>query len=186
MFITDTWFLFRETEKVDQQAVPQVNHVDACKDCVRAEMTDTKGTYQKSAEMLGYDKREEIRREKEEEERYIHRKETLETKKGKAKHAVTEADSLFPDLRNALWSQGAQPQPAEKNGTLPSSLSVGAGLVEQNGTGTYKRGFVPRTNPDKQFQRKSNMAQVEHWVKVQKGDTKRLVTGPSLSGIFLN
>ncbi|KAM3671343.1 pleckstrin homology domain-containing family A member 7 [Ammospiza maritima maritima] len=171
--------LKRETEKVDQQAVPQVNHVDACKECVRAEMTDTKGSYQKSAEMLGYDKREEIRREKEEEERYIHRKGTLDTKKGKAKHAVTEADSLFPDLRNASWSQVAQP--AEKNGTLPSSLSVGAGLVEQNGTGSYKRGFVPRTNPDKQFQRKSNMAQVEHWVKVQKGDTKSITSDQTLT-----
>ncbi|XP_027506902.1 pleckstrin homology domain-containing family A member 7 isoform X11 [Corapipo altera] len=175
--------LKRETEKVDQQAVPQVNHVDTCKECVKGEITDTKESYPKSAEMLGYNKREEIRREKEEEERYIHRKGTLETKKGKAKHALTEADSLFPDLTNASkasWSQVAQPQPAEKNGTLPSSLSVSAGLVEQNGTGSYKRGFVPRANPDKQFQRKSNMAQVEHWVKVQKGDTKSLTSDQTL------
>ncbi|KFO93525.1 Pleckstrin homology domain-containing family A member 7, partial [Buceros rhinoceros silvestris] len=167
----------QESEKVDQQAVPQVNHVDAC---VKAEITDTKESYQKSAEMLGYDKREEIRREKGEEERYTHRKETLETKKGKAKHALTEADSLFPDL-NVSRSQVAQPQPAEKNGTLPSSLSVNAGLVEQNGTGSYKRGFVPRTNPDKHIQRKSNMAQVEHWVKVQKGDTKSLASDQTLT-----
>jgi len=184
-------FLCRETEKGDQQAVPQVNHVDACKECVKAEITDTKESYQKSAEMLGYDKREEIRREKEEEEQhYIHRKETLETKKGKAKHALTEADSLFPDLTNASRSQVAPREPAEKNGTLPSSLSMSASLVEQNGTSSYKRGFVPRTNPDKQIQRKSNMAQVEHWVKVQKGDTKRLVIGPSLNrlrnGVFLS
>ncbi|KAJ7412500.1 pleckstrin like proteiny domain containing A7 [Willisornis vidua] len=177
-------FKFLETEKVDQQAVPQVNHVDACKECVKTEITDTKESYQKSAEIFGYDKREEIRREKEGEEHYIHRKGTLETKKGKAKHALTEADSLFPDLTNASnasWSQAAQPQPAEKNGTLPSSLSVSAGLVEQNGTGSYKRGFVPRTNPDKQFQRKSNMAQVEHWVKVQKGDTKSLTSDQTLT-----
>ncbi|NXI96520.1 PKHA7 protein, partial [Psophia crepitans] len=167
--------------KVDQQAVPQVNHVDACKECVKANITDTKESYQKSAERLGYDKREEIRREKEEEERYIHRKETLETKKGKAKHALTEADSLFPDLTNASRSQVAQPQPAEKNGTLPTSLSMSAGLVEQNGTSSYKRGFVPRTNPDKQIQRKSNMAQVEHWVKVQKGDTKSLTSDQTLT-----
>ncbi|KAM6254792.1 pleckstrin homology domain-containing family A member 7 isoform 5-T5 [Spheniscus humboldti] len=172
--------LKRENEKVDQQAVPQVNHVDACKECEKAEITDTKESYQKSAEMLGYDKREEIRREKEE-ERYSHRKETLETKKGKAKHALTEADSLFPDLTNASRSQVAQPQPAEKNGTLPISLSMSAGLVEQNGTNSYKRGFVPRTNPDKQIQRKSNMAQVEHWVKVQKGDTKSLTSDQTLT-----
>ncbi|XP_008936161.1 PREDICTED: pleckstrin homology domain-containing family A member 7 [Merops nubicus] len=172
--------LKRETEKVDQQAVPQVNHVDACKECVKAEITDTKESYQKSAEMLGYEKREGVRREKEE-ERYIHRKGTLETKKGKAKHALTEADSLFPDLTNASRSQVAQPQPAEKNGTLPSSLSMSAGPVEQNGTGSYKRGFVPRTNPDKHIQRKSNMAQVEHWVKVQKGDTKSLTSDQTLT-----
>ncbi|NXH22558.1 PKHA7 protein, partial [Bucco capensis] len=164
----------QETDKVDQQAVPQVNHVDACKDCVKAETTDKK-------EMLGYDKREELRREKEEEERYIHRKGTLETKKGKAKHALTEADSLFAALTNASRTQAAQPQPAEKNGTLPSSLSVSAGLVEQNGTSSYKRGFVPRTNPDKHIQRKSNMAQVEHWVKVQKGDTKSLASDQTLT-----
>ncbi|NXX48719.1 PKHA7 protein, partial [Tricholaema leucomelas] len=171
----------QETEKVDQQAVPQVNHVDACKECVKTEMTDKKESYKKSAEMLGYDKCEEIRREKEEEQRYIHRKGTLETKKGKAKHALTESDSLFPDLTNTSRSQVTQPQPAEKNGMLPSSLSVSAALVEQNGTGSYKRGFVPRTNPDKQTQRKSNMAQVEHWVKVQKGDTKSLTSDQTLT-----
>lgn len=173
--------LKRENEKADQQAVPQVNHVDACKVCVKSESTDTKENYQKSAEMLGYDKREETRREKEEEERYILRKEALDTKKGKAKHALTEVDSLFPDLTNAPRSQAAQPLPVEKNGTLPSSLSMSAGLVEQNGTGSYKRGFVPRTNPDKQIQRKSNMAQVEHWVKVQKGDTKSLASDQTLT-----
>uniref|UniRef100_A0A8B9QBH5 Pleckstrin homology domain containing A7 n=1 Tax=Apteryx owenii TaxID=8824 RepID=A0A8B9QBH5_APTOW len=172
--------LKRETEKVDQQAVPQANHVDACKELVKAEITDLKESYQKSAETFGYDKREEIRREKEEEERYMHRKETLEAKKGKAKHALTEADSLFPDLTSAPRSQVAQPQPVEKNGTLPSLLNMSAGLVEQNGTSSYKRGFVPRTNPDKQIQRKSNMAQVEHWVKVQKGDTKSLTSDQTL------
>ncbi|OXB55120.1 hypothetical protein ASZ78_011842 [Callipepla squamata] len=181
LFITNIYFLFRETEKADQRAVPQVNHVDACKVCVKAEFTDTKESYQKPAEMLGYDKREEIRREKEEGERHIHRKEALETKKGKAKHALTEADSLFPDLTNAPRSQVAQSLPIEKNGTLPSSLSMSTGLVEQNGTSSYKRGFVPRTNPDKHIQRKSNMAQVEHWVKVQKGDTKSLASDLTLT-----
>ncbi|NWI10401.1 PKHA7 protein, partial [Crypturellus soui] len=167
-------------ENADQQAVPQANHLDACKEIAKAEISDLKESYQKSAETFGYDKREEIRREKEE-GRYIHRKETLEAKKGKAKHALTEADSLFPDLTSAPRAQGAQPQPVEKNGTLPSSLTRSAGLVEQNGTGSYKRGFVPRTNPDKHIQRKSNMAQVEHWVKVQKGDTKSLASDQTLT-----
>ncbi|XP_068801027.1 pleckstrin homology domain-containing family A member 7 isoform X3 [Struthio camelus] len=173
--------LKRETEKVDPQAVPQANHVDACKERVKTEITDLKESYQKSVETFGYGKREEIRREEEEEECYIHGKETLEAKKGKAKHALTEADPLYPDLMSAPRSQVAQPQPVEKNGTLPGSLNKSAGLVEQNGTSSYKRGFVPRTNPDKQIQRKSNMAQVEHWVKVQKGDTKSLTSDQTLT-----
>ncbi|XP_010226253.1 PREDICTED: pleckstrin homology domain-containing family A member 7 [Tinamus guttatus] len=172
--------LKRGSEKADQQAVPQANHVDACEELAKADISDLKESYKKSAETFGYDDREEIRREKEE-ERYIHRKETLEAKKGKAKHALTEADSLFPDITSAPRAQGAQPQPVEKNGTLPSSLTRSAGLAEQNGTGSYKRGFVPRTNPDKQIQRKSNMAQVEHWVKVQKGDTKSLASDQTLT-----
>ncbi|XP_005308758.2 pleckstrin homology domain-containing family A member 7 isoform X2 [Chrysemys picta bellii] len=185
--------LKRETEKADQQAVPQANHVDSCKE--RAKVVDTadiKESYQKATETFGYDRHEEIRKEREDEEHYVFRKEILEAKRGKSKHPLTSGEvDQFPDLTSASRPQVAQPQPVEKNGTFPSSLNMSVGPVEQNGTSLYKRGFVPRANPDKQMQRKNNMTQVEHWVKVQKGDTKSLAPdqiltrqGPSQSSSF--
>lgn len=44
---------------------------------------------------------------------------------------------------------------------------------EQNGNLVYQRGFVTRADTDKHVQRKNTLAQVEHWVKVQKGDPPR-------------
>ncbi|XP_067396789.1 pleckstrin homology domain-containing family A member 7 isoform X1 [Emydura macquarii macquarii] len=184
--------LKRETEKVDQQAVPQANHVDSYKERAKMDTADIKESYQKATENFGYDKHEEIRKEREDEERYVCRKEILETKRGKSKHPLTSGEvDQFPDLTSASRPQVAQPQPVEKNGMFPSSLNMSAGPVEQNGTSLYKRGFVPRANPDKQTQRKNNMAQVENWVKVQKGDTKSLASdqtltrqGPSQSSSF--
>ncbi|XP_043404820.1 pleckstrin homology domain-containing family A member 7 isoform X10 [Chelonia mydas] len=184
--------LKRETEKADQQAVPQVNHVDSRKERAKVDTADIKGSYQKATETFGYDRHEEIRKEREDEERYVFRKEILESKRGKSKHPLTSGEvDQFPDLTSASQPQVAQPQPVEKNGTFPSSLNMSVGPVEQNGTSLYKRGFVPRANPDKQTQRKNNMTQVEHWVKVQKGDTKSLASdqiltrqGPSQSSSF--
>ncbi|XP_019375197.1 PREDICTED: pleckstrin homology domain-containing family A member 7-like isoform X1 [Gavialis gangeticus] len=174
--------LKRETEKVDQHAGPQTNHVDAYKEYAKVEMSDRKENYQKT-DTFGYDKHEDTRKEREDEEYYAFRKETLEAKRGKAKRPVTspEVDSVFSDFTSMARPQVAQPQPAEKNGTLPSSLSTSAGPVEQNGTSSYKRGFVPRANPDKQTQRKNNLAHVEHWVKVQKGDTKSHASDQTLT-----
>uniref|UniRef100_A0A8C8RQW0 Pleckstrin homology domain containing A7 n=1 Tax=Pelusios castaneus TaxID=367368 RepID=A0A8C8RQW0_9SAUR len=184
--------LKRETEKVDKQAVPQANHVDSYKVCAKMDTADIKGSYQKATETFEYDKHEERRKEREDEEHYVFRKEILEAKRGKSKHPLTSGEiDHFPDLTSASRPQVAQPQPVEKNGMFPSSLNMSAGPVEQNGTSLYKRGFVPRANPDKQTQRKNNMAQVEHWVKVQKGDSKSLASdqtftrqGPSQSSSF--
>uniref|UniRef100_A0A8D0GPK4 Pleckstrin homology domain containing A7 n=1 Tax=Sphenodon punctatus TaxID=8508 RepID=A0A8D0GPK4_SPHPU len=175
--------LKRETEKVDQQAVPQANHVAVRKEYTKVHTADLKESYPKATENFGYDKREDRRKEREGEECYDLRKDTLETKKEKSKHPLTSAeiDLLIPELTSVFRSQVAQPQPVEKNGTLPSSLNTSAGPVELNGTSVYKRGFVPRTNPDKQSQRKTNMAQVEHWVQVQKGDTKSLASDQILT-----
>ncbi|XP_038262195.1 pleckstrin homology domain-containing family A member 7 isoform X7 [Dermochelys coriacea] len=184
--------LKRETEKTDQQAVPQVNHVDSRKECAKVDTADIKGSYQKATETFGYDRHEEIRKEREDEERCVCRKEILQPKRGKSKYPLTSGEvDLFPDLTSVSQPQVAQPQPVEKNGMFPSSLNMSIGPMEQNGTSLYKRGFVPRANPDKQTQRKNSMTQVEHWVKVQKGDTKSLASdqiltrqGPSQSSSF--
>ncbi|CAL9701624.1 unnamed protein product [Knipowitschia caucasica] len=61
----------------------------------------------------------------------------------------------------------------QKNG--PSVLQVNL-PPEQNGNIVYQRGFVTRTDTDKHVQRKNALAQVEHWVKVQKGDPIKSAT----------
>uniref|UniRef100_A0A8C9YZI9 Pleckstrin homology domain containing A7 n=1 Tax=Sander lucioperca TaxID=283035 RepID=A0A8C9YZI9_SANLU len=48
---------------------------------------------------------------------------------------------------------------------------------EQNGNLVYQRGFVSRPDTEKHVQRKNTLAQVEQWVKVQKGDPPK--SGPS-------
>ncbi|XP_075784173.1 pleckstrin homology domain-containing family A member 7 isoform X4 [Pelodiscus sinensis] len=171
----------RESEKVDHQAIPQANHVESCNERAKVDTADIKENCQKATETFGYDNYEDIK-EREDEERYVCRKEILEAKRGKSKRPLTlgEVDQ-FPDLTSVSRPELAQPQPVEKNGTFPSSLNMTSGPVEQNGTSLYKRGFVPRANPDKQTQRKTNMAQVEHWVKVQKGDTKSLASDQTLT-----
>ncbi|XP_062973290.1 pleckstrin homology domain-containing family A member 7 isoform X2 [Elgaria multicarinata webbii] len=164
----------REIGKIDQQAVPQANHVDGCKDCTKLDSTDTKGIYRKSPESSAYDKHDELRKGSED-ERYAFRKNTVESKREKSKHLL-EVGALNPE---ASVSRSQAAQPVEKNGTLSNSLNTSTGPVEQNGISLYKR-VAPRPTQNKQTQRKNNMAHIEHWVKVQKGDTKSLASDQTL------
>uniref|UniRef100_A0A8B9KH25 Pleckstrin homology domain containing, family A member 7b n=1 Tax=Astyanax mexicanus TaxID=7994 RepID=A0A8B9KH25_ASTMX len=59
-------------------------------------------------------------------------------------------------------SRASSAQPSQRNGLHP----------DQNGNVVYKRGLVPRSDTEKHVQRKTALAQVEHWVKAQKGDPK--------------
>ncbi|XP_056134511.1 pleckstrin homology domain-containing family A member 7 [Lampris incognitus] len=92
------------------------------------------------------------------------------------------------EVRYGLESQGRPGQPASEDRVeghspepvLGSSHKNGqqtpgqmAHLAGQNGNVAHKKGFIPRTNTEKQVQRKTAMAQVEHWVKVQKGETPK-------------
>ncbi|KAK7913305.1 hypothetical protein WMY93_013516 [Mugilogobius chulae] len=61
----------------------------------------------------------------------------------------------------------------QKNG--PTVVQVNL-PPEQNGNVVYQRGFVTRPDTDKHVQRKNTLAQVEHWVKVQKGDPIKSAT----------
>ncbi|XP_029438951.1 pleckstrin homology domain-containing family A member 7 [Rhinatrema bivittatum] len=172
--------LKRETEVMDWQDAPQANHIDSYKGYSEAEAIQRKEFFPRANEILSFETREEMRKAREDEERYTSKNDTLEPKQRKPKHS--EVDLVYRELApRTSRSQTAQPQPAEKNGILPNSLTAGANPVEYNGTGVHKRGVVPRTaNPEKQAQRKSNVTQVEHWVKVQKGDPKSLASDPSL------
>ncbi|XP_066496739.1 pleckstrin homology domain-containing family A member 7 isoform X2 [Tiliqua scincoides] len=158
----------KEAEKIDQQAVPQVNHMNACKECAKLGSADAKGSYRKSPESSGYDKQDT--KKAREDERYAVKKDTMQSKREKSKHPLTsEVGTLNLEL-TVSRSQAAQP--VEKNGTLSNSLNTSPGPVEQNGISLYKQGFVSRPNQEKQKQRKNNMAHIEHWVKAQKGDSK--------------
>ncbi|XP_045565087.1 LOW QUALITY PROTEIN: pleckstrin homology domain-containing family A member 7 [Salmo salar] len=138
-----------------QQAVPQTNHVN--------NNNTSKSPSQSRSGSLQRPEREEppegeIRLSQGDEESYV-----LGAPR-KLSHPATEVevDRLSPDTL---------PGPSHpRNGQAHTVLATLP--PEQNGNVVYKRGFVPRTATEKQVQRKTALAQVEHWVKVQKGDPK--------------
>ncbi|XP_063802524.1 pleckstrin homology domain-containing family A member 7 isoform X3 [Pseudophryne corroboree] len=110
---------------------------------------------------------------------YITHKNTLNSNGGKATPYFIPNDrrSAFTDFSRTYRTPAAQtlqPQNTERNGTLPASFRVSTGPTQQNGTDTYKRRFASGASSEKQVQRKSVLGQVEHWVKVQKGDGKSI------------
>ncbi|XP_015193623.2 pleckstrin homology domain-containing family A member 7 isoform X16 [Lepisosteus oculatus] len=164
--LMQTHTLKREGERSERQPAPQTNHVNSSKSFPQPEgQRGSERPGRPTDETFGFEKREEIRKEREDEERYGFRKDTLEDK-GKVQSPATvgEMDGLLPEPAGC-----SRAQPVQRNGLAPASV-----MPEQNGNTVYKRGFVPRTNTEKQVQRNTNLAQVEHWVKLQKGDPKSL------------
>uniref|UniRef100_A0A2K5K984 PH domain-containing protein n=1 Tax=Colobus angolensis palliatus TaxID=336983 RepID=A0A2K5K984_COLAP len=161
--------LKRDMEKVERQAVPQANHTGSCHECGRVGPGHTRDCSHR-----GHDDIVNFERQEQEGEQYHSQRDPLEGKRDRSKarspYSPAEEDALFMDLPSGPRGQQAQPQRAEKNGMLPASYGPG----EQNGTGGYQRAFPPRTNPEKHSQRKSNLAQVEHWARAQKGDSRSL------------
>ncbi|XP_030872070.1 pleckstrin homology domain-containing family A member 7 isoform X4 [Gorilla gorilla gorilla] len=160
--------LKRDMEKVERQAVPQANHTESCHECGRMGPGHTRDCPHR-----GHDDIVNFERQEQEGEQYRSQRDPLEGKRDRSKarspYSPAEEDALFMDLPSGPRGQQAQPQRAEKNGMLPASYGP-----EQNGTGGYQRAFPPRTNPEKHSQRKSNLAQVEHWARAQKGDSRSL------------
>uniref|UniRef100_A0A8D3E2M9 Pleckstrin homology domain containing, family A member 7b n=1 Tax=Scophthalmus maximus TaxID=52904 RepID=A0A8D3E2M9_SCOMX len=74
--------------------------------------------------------------------------------------------SLSPEERAARLSP--ESVSGQKNGQ--QNVIQLALPPEQNGNLVYQRGFVSQTGTEKHVQRKNTLAQVEQWVKVQKGD----------------
>uniref|UniRef100_A0A3B4ZZQ3 Pleckstrin homology domain-containing family A member 7-like n=2 Tax=Stegastes partitus TaxID=144197 RepID=A0A3B4ZZQ3_9TELE len=145
----------RELEKPDkgaQQAVPQSNHVHINQNSSRSEILHR--TDRDEPQDNG------VRLAHGEELRY-----GLEIQ-GKASQSapVDRVERLSPDSVNGA---------AHKNGQ-PAVIQV-ALPPEQNGNLVYQRSFVSRTDTEKHvhMQRKNTLAQVEHWVKVQKGDPSK-------------
>ncbi|XP_051570652.1 pleckstrin homology domain-containing family A member 7-like isoform X5 [Myxocyprinus asiaticus] len=145
----------REAErssKPEQHSVPQTNH--------------SSSTIKSSSQAEGLQQAPrvevaELRPERDGEECYVYSKEVLEDPVQSISPGEMEMEGL---------SQPSRPPstvPTNRNGLPSSSMPP-----DQNGNVVYKRGLVPRTDTEKKVQRKTALAQVEHWVKVQKGEPK--------------
>nr|XP_020463823.1 pleckstrin homology domain-containing family A member 7-like isoform X3 [Monopterus albus] len=133
--------------KASKQAVPQTNHVHINQNSFQAEgfhRTDREKPQDNGVRLARGD-----------ELRY-----GVELQ-GRPSQSATEerVERLSPDL-----ADGA----THKNGQ--QTVIQVALLPEKNGNLVYQRGFVLRTDNEKHVQRKNTLAQVEQWVKVQKGD----------------
>ncbi|XP_026022984.1 pleckstrin homology domain-containing family A member 7 isoform X4 [Astatotilapia calliptera] len=134
-------------EKAAQQAVPQTNHVHTNQSSSQPESAHR--TDRGEAQSNG------IRLAHGDEVRY-----GLEIQGKPSQTAPQErVERLSPDAVNDA---------AHKNGQ--KTVIQVALPPEQNGNLVYQRGFVTRADTEKHVQRKNTLAQVEHWVKVQKGD----------------
>ncbi|KAK7170629.1 hypothetical protein R3I94_000734 [Phoxinus phoxinus] len=144
----------REAErssKPEQHAVPQTNHFSS------KSSSQTEGLQQTLHVEVA-----ELRPERDGDECYVYSKEMLEDPV-----KTISAGEMEGLSQSGAHSRPSSTVPSHRNG-LPSS-----GMPpDQNGNVVYKRGLVPRTDTEKKVQRKTALAQVEHWVKVQKGDPK--------------
>ncbi|XP_030621529.1 pleckstrin homology domain-containing family A member 7 isoform X1 [Chanos chanos] len=156
----------REAEKphkTEQQAVPQSNHVNNSSSSKSSSQPEGLRQSVKGETLDG-----ELRQEREAEEIRGFSKEVPEGQaKATSRGGEVDLDGLSPE--SASTSRVSSTMPAHRNGLHPSVLPA-----DQNGNVVYKRGLVPRTDTEKQVQRKTALAQVEHWVKVQKGEPKSI------------
>ncbi|XP_046897273.1 pleckstrin homology domain-containing family A member 7 isoform X7 [Hypomesus transpacificus] len=137
-------------EKTVQQAVPQTNHVN---------------NVNKSSSQLESFHRPDREEPPDDAIRLAHRQEETYALDSSGRPTEAQGDGLSPDSAPGPSHRSSQPPPGQA-----------APPPEQNGNVVYKRGFVPRTDTEKQVQRKTALAQVEHWVHVQKKDPKSLPT----------
>ncbi|XP_035275811.1 pleckstrin homology domain-containing family A member 7-like isoform X14 [Anguilla anguilla] len=140
-------------EKLERQAVQQTNHVNSHSRSPALRRVEQAGRQPSGVEAL-----EEIRASQGEEERRSRRR-------AKTPPAIVpEADGPSPNPAGP--QRPASTGPVHRNGN-------GVG-VEQNGNAVHKRGLVPRSDTERQVQRKTTLAQVQHWVRAQKTEPKSL------------
>ncbi|XP_060796763.1 pleckstrin homology domain-containing family A member 7 isoform X3 [Neoarius graeffei] len=138
--------LKRETPKPEQQAVPQTNHIPA---------SSNSTTHAEVLHQSGWT--EVIEREPRHEQEVEARLEVP------VKVVYTgDGDANGVSLESGAPSRTTPSVAAQRNGVHS----------EQNGGVVYQRGLAPWTDTEKHVQRKTALAQVEHWVKVQKGEPK--------------
>uniref|UniRef100_A0A3Q3KUT8 Pleckstrin homology domain containing, family A member 7b n=1 Tax=Labrus bergylta TaxID=56723 RepID=A0A3Q3KUT8_9LABR len=91
---------------------------------------------------------------------------------GRPSHLASEerAERLSPDSLDGVLHKSGQQTVIQV--ALPP---------QQNGNLVYQKGFVLQEDSEKHVQRKNTLAQVEQWVKVQKGDPPKRSVGPKAS-----
>ncbi|KAJ8396688.1 hypothetical protein AAFF_G00015260 [Aldrovandia affinis] len=152
-----------EVESLERQAVPQTNHINSCG--VSPSQPEPL-TEPDPAEPPGVEPSAEIRTDPGEEEPPSVRGPTPEVQsEARPPAGAGETHALSPDSA----------PPSRAPSTLPTAHRNGLPPPEQNGGGAAPRRVpTPRSDTERQGQRKSVLAQVEHWVKVQKGDPKSI------------
>ncbi|KAA0723236.1 Pleckstrin -like proteiny domain-containing family A member 7 [Triplophysa tibetana] len=146
----------RDTERISnpENVVPQTNHfstsikssslAEGLQQAVRGEVT-------------------ELRLERDREECYVYSKEVPDDPVKIIYSGEMEIEGLS---QTAAHSRPPSTAPTHRNG-LSSGIPP-----DQNGNVVYKRGLIPHIDTDKKVHRKTALAQVEHWMKVQKGEPK--------------
>ncbi|KAI7814470.1 putative pleckstrin homology domain-containing family A member 7 [Triplophysa rosa] len=150
----------RDTERISnpEHVVPQTNHfstsikssspAEGLQQAVRGEVT-------------------ELRLERDREECYVYSKEVPDDPVKIISSGEMEIEGLS--------QTGAHSRPPSTAPKYRNGLSSGM-PPDQNGNVAYKRGLIPHTDTEKKVQRKTALAQVEHWMKVQKGEPKSYPT----------
>ncbi|XP_016421483.1 LOW QUALITY PROTEIN: pleckstrin homology domain-containing family A member 7-like [Sinocyclocheilus rhinocerous] len=139
----------REAErsfKSEQQAVPQTNHF-----CSSIQSSSQAEALQQTAHVEVVD----LRPERDGEDCYVYSKELMEDPV-KISSGELEMEGIS---QSGAHSRPPSRVPTHRNGLPPSGIPP-----DQNGNVVYKRGLVPRTDTEKKVQRKTALAQVEHWV----------------------
>ena len=134
-------------EKVGQQAFPQTNHVHVAQNSPQPESLHRADREESCDNGIRLAPGDEVRY-------------GIEIQVRPGPSAPEErGEGLSPDPVNGAAHNNGQPTVIQL--ALPP---------EQNGNLVYQRGFVSQKGTEKHVQRKNTRAQVEQWVKVQKGD----------------
>ncbi|XP_046713289.1 pleckstrin homology domain-containing family A member 7 isoform X3 [Silurus meridionalis] len=138
--------LKRETPKFEQQAMPQTNHMTASSNSTA------------HADVLHQSGWAEVTEREPRHEQEVEARVEVPVKIVYAGNG----DANGVSLESGAPTRSSSSIAAQRNGTHS----------EQNGGMVYQRAVTARADTEKHVQRKTALAQVEHWVKVQKGDPK--------------
>ncbi|KAJ8340020.1 hypothetical protein SKAU_G00346530 [Synaphobranchus kaupii] len=144
----------RESEKLERRTVQQTNHVNSLGKSPALQRAE-----QASRQPCGVEAREEIHA-------------PLDVAERRSKSKTPPA--ILPDADAPSPNPAGPPRPASMGPVHRNGNGNGV-PVEQNGN-VYRRGLVPRTDTERQVQRKTTLTQVQHWVRAQKEEPKSVPT----------